>query len=129
MKTIEEMLAVMTAYKEGKTIEVGYKGSDWEEIDTPSWDWSTLDYRVKPEPKQPTYRPYKDAKEFIKAQSEHGMYLYFSKNCAYKLVTSINICSIAILWDSKQVEEIEYTDLFKRATWQDGQPCGVLEEE
>lgn len=73
------------------------------------------------------YRPYKNADEFLKAQKEHGMYVYFS-NCAYKLVTGVNRGSVAILWDSKVVEEINYEDLFRRATWQDGSPCGVKED-
>ena len=54
--TTKEMIAVMQAFEEGKTIEYNAKwGSDagkWDEIDDPVWDWHACNYRVKPEPKE-----------------------------------------------------------------------------
>lgn len=58
MKTIDEMIAVMTAYKEGKPIECRAKDDDnavWISISGPAWNFFEADYRVKPEPK---YVPY-----------------------------------------------------------------------
>lgn len=77
---------------------------------------------------EPKYRPYKDAEEFMEAQKEHGLYLFSTSSCCYKIVTGINYGSVAILWDSKQVEEISFKDLLARATWTDGSPCGVKED-
>ena len=44
-----EMIAVMQAYARGEAIEVSVKGADdWSEIKHPLWDWSSVEYRVKP---------------------------------------------------------------------------------
>lgn len=47
--TIDEMIAVMQAYKDGKTIEYFYCG-EWVVMMEPSWNWHNFTYRVKPEP-------------------------------------------------------------------------------
>lgn len=49
MTTEEEKMKVMKAFIEGKTIQckrVNY--NDWYDCN-PDWDWSTFEYRVKPE--------------------------------------------------------------------------------
>lgn len=45
---------VMIAFAEGKTIEYRENGEHvWEYAKTPSWDWFSFDYRIKPaEPKK-----------------------------------------------------------------------------
>lgn len=57
--TTKEMIAVMQASEEGKTIE--YRISrisdpaakdEWDENQAPAWNWSEYDYRVKPEPRE-----------------------------------------------------------------------------
>lgn len=50
MKTIDEMIAVMKAYQEGKEIEFRCNGSvfkEWEKTDSPAWNWGVNDYRIK----------------------------------------------------------------------------------
>jgi hypothetical protein len=48
----QEMIAVMQAYVDGKTIECQCtSGGDWKLNPTPAWDWAEFLYRVKPEPK------------------------------------------------------------------------------
>lgn len=53
--THDEMIAVIQAHKEGKTIEcrqrthLETKGS-WQIVPVPSWSFSSYEYRVKPEP-------------------------------------------------------------------------------
>ena len=50
MKTTAEIIAVMQAHEDGKEIEYrnGYYPT-WKRTPNPLWDWSTTDYRVKPE--------------------------------------------------------------------------------
>jgi len=52
MKTLDEMIAVMQAAKEGKTIECRISNahalSHWYEEKNPWWNWKEFDYRVKP---------------------------------------------------------------------------------
>lgn len=45
-------IEVMQAYADGKRIEMKFpSGSSWEECDAPAWDWTALDYRIKPKPR------------------------------------------------------------------------------
>lgn len=50
--TIDEMIEVMQAYRDGAKIESKIKGATgvWAEAALPLWDWSYLEYRVKKEP-------------------------------------------------------------------------------
>lgn len=64
--TTKELIEVMQAYEDGKCIEYRLKNpkedEPWVLISTPSWDWTTFNYRIKP---KESYRPYKDAAEFL----------------------------------------------------------------
>ena len=54
MKTIDEMIAVMTAYKNGAEIESIDKFSNSREYKSnaaPVWNWSNYDYRIKEQKK------------------------------------------------------------------------------
>ena len=53
MTDIDYMIAVLTAFKEGKEIQYrarGNRGTDenWGDAPSPIWNWATYDYRVKP---------------------------------------------------------------------------------
>jgi len=53
-KTLDEMIAVMQAAREGKKIEYRvidshYNEEKWYECSHPGWDWTSYDYRVAPE--------------------------------------------------------------------------------
>jgi hypothetical protein len=52
--TIDEMIAVLQAAKEGKAIQArGMEyGASWVNAQTPSWSFAEYDYRVKPEPRR-----------------------------------------------------------------------------
>ena len=75
--TTKEMIEVMQAYDRGEQIERRDRcGNNWFLSPVPSWDWVQYDYRVKP---KPTYRPYKNAAEFLAAQKEHGINIRLKK--------------------------------------------------
>ena len=116
MKTIEEKIAVMQAFKDGKEIEVYHiakKG--WFETNDPAWDWSITDYRVKEEPKEPQYVPF----TFEDAEFLIG-----------KLVKSKNKNWIEmIIWCSNAgTSADDYEDLLSDNTFLDGSPCGKLKQ-
>ena len=119
MKTIEEMIAVMTACKEGKTIQCANAGNDdWEDWSHPSWNWNRFDYRVKPEPK---IRPYANAKEFIAAAKEHGPYVYHIGQYSIVRIVDDNGANI-------DNAHMPYTHLLSlNYRWQDGHKCGIME--
>lgn len=77
---------------------------------------------------EPRYRPFENGAEFIEAQKEKGLYIYFKGTCVHKIPTGINRDTIAVLWDSSKVEKISFEDLLAKATWIDGSPCGVKED-
>ena len=129
--TTAEMINVMLAYEIGEQIEyMGKKDSEWLPLfHDPYWDWTQFEYRIKP---KPTYRPYKNADEFLQAQSEHGMYLRPSTKAKYMTPITISGDTITIAFplDSGNVYTCRYSygNIFKDFTWQDGTPCGVKEE-
>lgn len=122
MKTVDEMIAVMTAYKEGKQIEFRGKSTivslEWKAVDDPIWDWDSLDYRVKPDPK---YVPYDSVLEVDRdkwiARKSNGL---VSRLRAF--AESAGIVLIDNRW-------LKLNELFEHYTYEDGTPCGKLAEE
>jgi len=53
MKPTKEMIEVMQAALDGKTVQVRKNAAsnwmDWFDSPQPVWDWDTQDYRVKPQ--------------------------------------------------------------------------------
>lgn len=127
--TIEQMIEVMQAYDEGK--EIQYKpvaGGSWHDEAEPSWNFSILDYRIKPDSK---YRPYKDTEEMIAD---------WKKRFNAKDWPSYSMPLIWI-WDKDNAEKtfvtgfrrqevntvdaiINMASLLQSYTYLDGSPCG-----
>lgn len=133
MKTTKEMTEIMLAFERGEQIEFISKdlrsSADWTIMtQEPEWNWSDFDYRVKP---KPTYRPYKNAAEFLAAQKEHGMNIRLKKHNYYGLPLYITNILIGIQWpqgDGSTVDiDVSYEELLRDYTWQDETPCGVKE--
>lgn len=114
---------ILKAYSEGRIIQIHLPSDKWEDTPYPAFDRHPLNYRIKPEPK---YRPYNSAEEFLNAQKEHGPHILYDK-FGYNVITQINQDSIWInLYQSHQ--KISFSKLVNYK-WQDGTPCGVLENE
>lgn len=134
MKTIKEMIEVMKAYEEGKTIEHKTKDGDkWFEVIAPSWNWWSYDYRVKEEPK---YIPYKDTEEMINDFCERFGVKRTNFGEPFIWVKNKNKDTRKYLidkFDSNSVTLGSYTDfhrlseLFDNFTYLDDSPCGKLE--
>ncbi len=68
MKTIEEKVEIYRAYLNGKQIQWKSEMNeiDWEDINAPSFNYETCDYRVKPEPtKQKVAYAFVSAKGYL----------------------------------------------------------------
>ena len=52
--TLREKIEVMQAFERGEEIEYSWTnwGTRWEIVKSPSWDWTSYLYRIKPKPKQ-----------------------------------------------------------------------------
>lgn len=119
--TTKEMIAIMMAYEDGKTIQYNFKGDDperWEDVTcVPLWNWDSTDYRVKPEVK---YVPYDNVSEV-------------NKNKWFKGKTSGVLKRISAL-DPKDnsvyiLGWFNLNQLFELFTYEDGTPCGKQVEE
>ncbi len=120
MKSIDEMCAVMQAFKEGKTIEELYdRDTEWKVVETPLWNFHNYQYRVKPEPK---YVPYDSVSEvernkWVRKKDGPNVLRVISAINTYTnevYVTVYRWCTIKEFF-----EEFEY---------EDGTPCGKLVE-
>lgn len=118
--TYDEMIAVLNAAKEGKKLQRREKLSDkWEDLNSPALDFNKYEYRVKPN----DYRPYNNAKEFLEAQREHGMYVIRLTSQLYYMPTCVGDMNVEL---GRGI--VEYQDLLRAYFWQDKHPCGVLDE-
>lgn len=104
----------MQAFVDGKQVEAKSKNECvWGICFDPVWDWKHLDYRIRPELRESTYRPYKDFAEFRKDWEKHGGWV---KDYADN---DIRLCNaFSPQW------------YFNNYVWaDDGSPCGVKVEE
>ena len=135
---VKELLPIMQAFAEGKTIEERIIGNDnWIETDeiyggrNNDYDYR-VKYRVKPTPK---YRPFKNAEECWAEMLKHQPFGWIKpvNECTNK-AKAINISSIG--WDDEypirltdDYDDYSFEYLYKEFTFMDGTPFGILEEE
>lgn len=117
----KEILPIIQAFAEGKTIQYTNEHEEWIETDCPIWAKCSK-YRVKPEPK---YRPFKTKEECWNEMMKHqpfGWVKEISSEMLY-LINGISDMSIVIM---------ENIDSFKEAMniyeFKDGAPFGIKEE-
>lgn len=130
--TTQEKIEVMQAYEDGKTIQsYDLEQDKWVNCHNPTWNWDTLDYRIKPESK---YRPYKDTEEMIEDFKKrfnakvppYAMPMIWVRNKTFKdcrLITVFRDKVVMIIVSGEDMKE-----LFKDYTYLDGSPCGMKEE-
>lgn len=123
MKSIDEMCAVMQAYKEGKTIEFKDNRTvenEWKICVNPTWNWNYFDYRVKPEPK---YVPYDsvseiDRNKWVRKKDVPNV---------LRAITMINIATNEVHIAGYCWNTIEGS--FEMFEYEDGTPFGKLVKE
>ena len=139
MNTIDKQIEILQAFKEGKTIErlCGYKedgDAAWNKIqeevaDFYPFNFESETYRIKQEPK---LRPYKNAEEFVQALKGHGIWLHRFDEDIYFMPLYCNTNDIILksynMYDKDHDEIISFATLLKLFVWQDGTPCGIMEE-
>ena len=73
---VSEQIAIIKAYKDGKTIEQKrFDRTEWESIvydENFQFNFSEYEYRIKPVPK---YRPYKSVDEAFNDAKKHGFWV------------------------------------------------------
>lgn len=118
----KELLPIMQAFAEGKTIEFRTNSiSKWIETTTPKFDL-LHEYRIKPEPK---YRPFRTKEEcwneMLKHQPFGWMKSKFLKHFKYIVHITDNSCVFVHSFG------ITFEDMYKECTFADGTPFGIKE--
>ena len=109
---VKEMLPIIQAFAEGKTIEVFNASNTWEEIEDPLFCKGTKYYRIKPEPK---YRPFNSQEECWQEMQKHQPFGWIKRSGKYVNITLVSGgCS--------------YDEHFKTVTFADGTAFGIKEE-
>ena len=67
---IKELLPIMQAFVEGKTIECSFNGEPWTETNNPLFCYNCK-YRIKSDRSQPKYRPFETKEECWNEMLKH----------------------------------------------------------
>ena len=121
-KEIKELLPIMQAWAEGKTIQLFTNGI-WEDAKNPTFESGAM-YRINPESK---YRPFESQEECWSEMLKHQPIGWVrSKKCKALLwnVTSINKDDITIICDY-----YKFHRAFECFEFTDGTPFGIKKEE
>ena len=111
---------VLKAYAEGKPIEVLLDG-EWGEVDLNEYSFDEREsYRIK---KEPTYRPFKNAKELLEEMQKHQPVGWLVSYKAFSIITAFNNEVIEFGNSKYKFEEI----LINGITFADGKPFGIKE--
>ena len=122
---VKEMLPVLQAFADGKTIESRCIKGDkslWYDDEDPSFD-NDFEYRLKPEPK---YRPFKDAEECWAEMQKHQPFgwLKSKKDGYYSFITMLNYRFRLNGYDGWR-----FDDVINKFTFADGTTFGVKEDK
>lgn len=116
-----ELLPVIQAFAEGKTIETLDCSGTWLIDKDLFFDRPTKCYRIKSEPK---YRPFKDAKECWQEMQKHQPFGWVKASHGQFLITGLRKDGVAFgINDNWQ----DYNYMFKSYTFADGTPFGIKE--
>lgn len=137
MKTTKEMIEVMQAFVDGKTIQSRrYNFEEWEDIIycIPTWNWDVFEYRIKPEQKVPKYRQYKNVIEFIDDYKERFNHQTIWLRGGVGCNNGLRLLVIGFDSDKNDVAIgglgwFGMEPLFKEFVYLDGTPCGKLVKE
>ena len=126
----KELLPIMQAFAEGKTIEYRESGGAWKVAHTPTWS-SCLFYRIKPEPK---YRPFKTQEECWNEMQKHQPFGWLKSkengrfHCIGEVSWSDAFRDVHITYSTNESLAHSTISVFNEYTFADGTPFGIKEE-
>ena len=125
---VKEMLPVLQAFANGKTIESRYIKGDkslWYDDEDTTFD-NDLEYRLKTEPK---YRPFANAEECWTEMLNHQPFGWLKGDkCFYNIVSVSNI-DVSMANVSGDIVTLDFSEVMEDNTFADGTPFGVKIEE
>lgn len=122
-KEAKELLPIITAFAEGKRIEVKGSYGEWVEVISPDFGNGPKNYRIKSVPK---YRPFNNAEECWQEMQKHqrfGWIKFRKQEDGYIHFETIR--NAGIYFDSL---DVTFEEAFDYYTFIDGSPFGVKEE-
>lgn len=116
----KELLPIIQAFSEGKTLQIRQNGSEWMDIETASFTGFPSEYRIKPE-----YRPFA-TEECWNEMKKHQPFGWVKIGDWYCTIREIRP-TCAFCHGGGDV--FHYEDMVKNITFADGVPFGVKVEE
>lgn len=121
-KEAAELLPIIKAFSEGKTLQIRQNGREWVDIETASFTGFPSEYRIKPE-----YRPFANAEECWQEMLRHEPFGWVkSKQTQNKFACKIVGKCIVIGIEN---DAYTYDETFGNYTFTDGLPFGIKVEE
>ena len=126
----KELLPIIKAFTEGKTIEYREYDGEWKTAHTPTWS-SRLFYRIKPEPK---YRPFKDMEECWQEMLKHQPFGWLKSkmngrfSCIGEVYGSDEFETVYIALSTSESLSRSSDSMFEQYTFYDGTTFGIKEE-
>lgn len=126
---VRELLPIMQAYAEGKTIQF-LDGGNWYDVYDTDFYKSPDRYRIKPEPK---YRPFKTQEECWEEMHKHSDFGWLKSKQSGSFATIGAIIqqeedSVRVRWSTNETQNFTASAVFNDYTFTDGTPFGVKEE-
>lgn len=117
----KELLPIIQAYAEGKTIQFLIMNNIWEDRDNLRFLREPCRYRIKPKPK---YRPFKSKEECWNEMHKHPDFGWVTDGY-YKSTISVKSGSIVVTISSL---EYDFGKAYIHFTFADGTPFGIKEK-
>lgn len=119
----KELLPIIKAYAEGKTIQYCYEDADWIDIDGDvDFNDNPSKYRIEPEPK---YRPFANIKECWEEMQKHKPLGWIKDTSTICNIINIQKTGIFI-YDGIANRYLNFINVFN-LKFADGTPFGIKE--
>ena len=122
----KELLPIIKAFAEGKTIECKNLFGSWTEAKCPSWS-NNFEYRIKPKPK---YRPFKNQEECWQEMHKHPDFSWVKKKNTKEYYNITEIYKTRSESAIVLIGDCTYTlnEAFDVFTFTDSTPFGIKDE-
>ena len=123
----KEMLPIMQAYAEGRTIQF-LDGGKWLDLYESDFYKSPERYRIKPEPK---YRPFKSKEECWQEMLKHQPFGWLKNKKRESVILIGNVYmdkEVLIVWATNERDSNSASMVFNKYVFADGTPFGIKEE-
>lgn len=120
----KELLPIIKAFAEGKTIQLKTVDKGWQDIHSASFDSNPKNYRIKPEPK---YRPFKNGEECWQEMQKHKPFGWVIKHNEGKILIG-EVPSDGIVLHNQRGSMFGFDEANRILTFADGIPFGIKED-